>query len=480
MKRIQNYIRLLAALTPFFMAIVPLSVAAIAPPMSTPVGLSILEIKMTGDEFILLQNNTGLTISNLSTYWLTSYNNVNPLTAGVTSSNQQLPTASLQAGQTLLLSSDPMQTCGASVAGKLSLSLSDTGGFVQLSQSSFSPGGAVTQTPGDLVSWSSGANGLIQNVPSSTKDPRAVFYRYLNGGSFVWQQASLDPSNSCQLNVLVVGGSGSSSAVTPLTLAATSPPATILGTTYEGADTDAPAQLPAADIGLSAPQLSELLPNPMGTGNDNTDEFIELYNPNAKPFDLTGFSLLTGMTTTHSYTFPVGTVVAPNSFQAFYSEETKLSLSNTTSQAALLDPFGNVISSSDAFSKAKDGEAWGLAKGKWYWTTQPTPGAANVIKQPAAKQSSSKSKTKKPTFKPSAALGAKTTKLASDAASGSYQESDQGSIIHAWVLALIAGGAILYGAYEYRRDIANRLFQLRSKLGFGRAARTSLKGRRGD
>ena len=454
-------------------------VGAVAPPMATPSGLSILEIKVTGDEFILLQNNTGSDITNLSSYWLAAYNNVNPLTAGVSSSTQQLPIAALRVGQTLLLSGDPMQTCGASVAGKLSISLTDSGGFLQLSRNGLGANGVIVQTAGDVVSWSSGPNGMIQNVPSSTKDPGAVYYRYLNGGSFVWQQASLDANNFCQLNVLVVGGSGSSSAVTPLTLAATSPPATILGTAFEG-DEEVLAQLPAADIGLTAPQISELLPNPLGSGNDNTDEFIELYNPNAKPFDLSGFSLLTGTTTTHSYVFPSGTQLAPSSFQAFYSEDTKLSLSNTASQAALMDPLGNLISTSEAFNKAKDGVAWGLAKGKWHWTTQPTPGAANIIKQPVTKKSTTKSKSKRPTPKLSGVAGDKTTKLAAATASETYNEEDEGSTVHTWVLALVAGGAILYGAYEYRRDIANRLFQLRSKLGVRRATWPPFKGRRGD
>lgn len=478
MKRFMNFAAMIVAVTVGIVA-VPRAASAAAPTMAGPVGLSILEIKMTGDEFVVLQNNTAAAISNLSSYWLTAYNNVNALATGVSSSSQQLPTASLLPGQTLLLSAEPMQTCGASVAGKLSLSLSDSGGFVQVSQSALAAAGSVQQTPGDAVSWSSGANGKIQTVPSSSKDSRAVYYRYFNGNSFVWQQASLDQNDFCQLRVLVVGGLGSSSAVTPLTLAATSPPATILET-EAAADADQPAvQLPAADIGLDAPQLSELLPNPRGAGNDTTDEFIELYNPNAQPFDLTGFTLLTGLTTTHSYVFPAGTVLPATGFQAFYSEETKLSLSNTASQVTLLDPFGNVLSTAEPYNKAKDGLSWSSAKGKWYWTTQATPGASNVIEQPAAKQAA-QAKKKKPTFKAAGVVGAKTTKLAAGPESSGFEEGRQGTTIHFGTLALVAAGALLYGAYEYRRDIANRLSQFRSKLGARRTAWPPLKRRRSD
>jgi hypothetical protein len=478
MKRLIRYALLLATSILSLTIGWPGVASAIAPLMSAPIGLSLLEVKITGDEYIMLQNNSTADISNLSSYWLTTYNNINPLTAGVSSSTQQLPTISLMAGQTLLLSAAPMQTCSASVAGKLSVSLSDSGGFLQLATTNLNANGAIVQTPTDMVSWSSGAAGVIQNMPSSTKDPRAAYYRYLNGGSYTWQQASLDTTNSCQLNVLVAGGLGSSSAVTPLTLAATSPPATILGTSGAGNDEPSP-QLPAADIGLSAPQLSELLPNPVGTGNDGTDEFIELYNPNAMVFDLSGFSLQTGTTTTHSYTFPDGTMIGATSFQAFYSEETKLSLSNTAGQVALLDPYENIISSTDMYTKAKDGEAWGQAKGKWYWTTQPTPGVANIIKQPISKKAAT-SKTKKKPVKKAAVMGAKTNKLSTSSAASGLTESGEGSPVHTWVLALIVGGALLYGAYEYRRDIANRLFQLRTKLGPGRAAWATVKGRRSD
>lgn len=476
MKR-PTHLIIIASLLAMSLASWPTSASALAPPMAAPNGLTLLEIKMTGDEFVMLQNNTGEVISNISSYWLTTYNNVNPLAAGVSSTTQQLPTASLGVGETLLLSAAPMQTCGASVAGKLSVSLGDGGGFLQLAASSLATNGTVIQTPVDALSWSSGSAGVIQNMPSSTKDPRLVYYRYLNGGSYAWQQASLDPTNLCQMNVLVAGGPGSSSAVTPLTLAATSPPATILGIITEGDGETAP-QLPAADIGLNAPQLSEMLPNPIGTGNDSTDEYIELYNPNNKPFDLSGFSLQSGTTTTHAYTFPAGTIIDANSFQAFYSEQTKLSLSNTAGMVVFLDPFGNVLSSADPYSKAKDGVAWGQAKGAWYWTTQPTPGAANIISQPISKKSTTK--TKKSSSKQSAVAGAKTTKLSSSTTAGGLGEVDEGTPVHTWVLAVIAGGALLYGAYEYRRDIANRLFQLRTKLGARRAYWSAFKGRRSN
>jgi hypothetical protein len=457
--------------------VAPLSALA-APNMAVPAGLSLMEFKVTGDEFLLLQNNSGSVINDLSLYWLQVYNNVSPLAAGVSASSQQLPAASLQPRQTLLLSASPMQTCGASVAGKLSVSLSDAGGFMQLTKMSISAEGSVLQTPGDFTSWSSNANGIVQNVPSSMKNPRAAFYRYLNGISYAWQQADLDMTDSCQLNIVVAGGLGSSSAVTPLTLAATSPPATILGeeTESSGATT---ARMPAADIGLTAPQVSELLPNPTGIGNDATDEFIELYNPNDKPFDLSGFTLQTGLTTAKNYTFPDGTVLEPRAFKAFYAKDTKLTLSNTSSQAALLDPFGSALSVSNVYTSAKDGIAWAAAKNTWQWTTQPSPGIANIIRQPASKKLSKT--TKKTNTKKVAVKGTLTNQAASTTGSSSYSEDPESkATVHVWILAVVTAAALLYGGYEYRRDIALRLRQLGTKLGIRRTNRPPITGGRDD
>lgn len=443
--------------------------------MQAAEGLSILEIKMTGNEFLVLQNNSGENIDDLSAYWLSVYNNVSPLTSGVSNSTQQLPAISLLAGQTIQLSDTPMQTCGASAAGKLSLSLSDSSGFLQIIQTGLTSNGAVMQMPGDWVSWSSGDAGAIARVPSNSKNPYVVYYRYDNQGVPDWQQAHLRPTDICQLEVLVAGGSESSSAVTPLTLAATSPPATILGKS-DGSGTST-ARMSPANIGLMAPQISELLPNPTGTGNDSTDEFIEIYNPNDKPFDLSGFILQTGLTTLRGYAIPDGTILKPKSFTVFHSEETKLSLSNTSSMVALLDPFTNVISKTDIYEKAKDGLTWAVANKAWSWTSRPTPGMANVIASPATKPSA-KAKSKVPTKQVVGAVKGVSTSADSDTEAA--EQEAQVAPVHSWVLAVIIAGALLYGAYEYRHDLANRLHKLRTKLGTRRTARPTAAGRGGD
>src|SRR5581483_6407909 len=245
----------------------------------------------------------------LSKYWLYDFNNVNPLASGVSSSTQQLPAAALANGQTLLLGAGG-QTCGAAVTAKLSISLTDSGGFLEVVQTNM-VNGVLQQTAGDAVSWSSSSNsapGMISAVPSSTADPAGAYYRYKNSvatPAYLWQAADVDSSNSCQLNVKI----SNTVAAGPLNpgnqlLVGAPPPAIFVEATDD--PTSGPV-LPVSDIGLAAPVLNELLPNPAAPASDNEDEFIELYNSNSKTFDLSGFRLQVGTRTTHDYVFPAGT-----------------------------------------------------------------------------------------------------------------------------------------------------------------------------
>lgn len=453
------------------------------PPIATPAGLSIVEIKITGNEFLMLQNNTGVTITDLSKYWLYDFNNMNPLASGVSSSTQQLPGGSLGNGQILLLSANGGQTCGAAVTGKLSVSLTDSGGFLEIVQTSLS-GGVLIQTAGDAVSWSSGVNptaGMITNVPSSTADPNGAFYRYQNSvptPPYLWQQATLDSTNQCQMNVVIAGKAvaGPSNPGNQL-LPGDMPPVTFITDTApdpNAALTGTPG-LPPSDIGLKSPQINELLPNPAEPQTDSENEYIELYNSNDTVFDLSGFKLQTGTTTKHSYTFPAGTTLPAKGFVAFMSEDTGLSLSNSGGQAGLLDPTGNSISQSDAYGTAKDGQAWALGNGSWYWTDTPTPNAANVIKSPLSITSLSVGSTaaktavvkKAATTKKAAAPKVKDAKTIKTSAKPKAASSDfnhpaaAASPIHLQILAGIGALALLYALHEYRNDLRNTIYRIR-------------------
>lgn len=433
----------------FLMLGVPLTLvkpvwSAAPPPMAVPPLLALSEIKITGDEFVVLKNNSGKDIADLSSYWLDGYNNNQPLAAGVTNTSQQLPAVRLASGQTALLSSSGMATCGAAVTAKLSVGLTDSGGFLQLIQSTQTSLG-VTKLPVDYVSWSSGADNLIPNVPSSTKDPKAAYYRYAGTSGYSWQLADIDSLDPCQLDVATATSSLNTGLATSL---AAVPSVAGVSTA------DATISLPAADIGLAAPQISEVLPNPAPPQTDADDEFIELYNSNNKDFDLSGFVLQVGTTAVHKYTFPDGTVIGANKFTAFFSADTGLSLSNSQGQVALLDPSGDMLNQTDIYGTAKDGYAWVAADGLWQWTTTPTPNALNVITAPASKNSKS---TSTATVKKAGSKTAASPGSSSNFPSGGTPAPS----LHPAILAGVGSLAVVYALYEYRNDLANQLYKLR-------------------
>ncbi len=225
------------------------------------------------------------------------------------------------------------------------------------------------------------------------------------------------------------------------------------------------------NIGKMAPVLSELLPNPASPQTDANDEFIELYNPNDSVFDLSGFKLAFGGANPRKYTIPEGTVMQPNEFKVFMSGGTSISLSNSAAQVWLLDPNEKVISKTDPYSNAKDGQAWALDSntGTWTWTLQPTPGEANALTPQATAGS-------KPV---GAVLGIESgTAGGSDAAAAAANATlDDTTPLHPLILAAVGLGAVAYGIYEYRQDIANRIFQFRRYLRNRQAVRKPVQGR---
>jgi hypothetical protein len=234
-------------------------------------------------------------------------------------------------------------------------------------------------------------------------------------------------------------------------------------------------KVPAADIGLKSPQLTELLPNPGKPLTDASDEFVELYNSNNTEFDLSGFVLEAGAgSTKRRYIFAAGTMLPAKSFKAFFSVDTHLSLSNTQGLVRLLDPLSNELSTSTVYGAAKDNQAWALVKGNWQWSTRPTPNAANILIKPMVK---AKKSTKKSATAKTAAAKTGSGVVAAANTSAQLPEADTKTSLHTGVLALIGGFALLYGAYEYRSDVANKLHQLRLYRTARREARQSAKRR---
>lgn len=257
-------------------------------------------------------------------------------------------------------------------------------------------------------------------------------------------------------------------------------------------DTGIPAE-ETPEIVLLPLQITELLPNPKSPETDNNDEFVELYNPNAEPIDLSGYKIQTGANYTYTYTFTEGTVPGTG-HMIVTSGNSNLSLANTTGRARLISPLGTVVSETAPYEDADDGMAWALLAGSWQWTTTPTPLAQNTLTLPVIepkpvplpKAAVKKAAKPKPAAKPAVkaastkkakASTAKTPKSTKAAAVAAPAEADVPPPLHPAVLAGVSGLAVLYAGYEYRHDAANRIYQLRSYRAARRAARAASAGR---
>lgn len=321
---------------------------------------------------------------------------------------------------------------------------------------------------------------LVSTCPSPTAND--VVPMQLLDSTVVGPLATTIDVDNPSCSVDPTDGSGDVTGVSPIVPPTTQPPAILIPDSPEPAvaSSESPAPtIPVADIGLISPQLTELLPNPGAPQTDAADEFVELYNANDQGFDLSGFELATSAT--KKYVFPKGTVLLPHAFKAFFSGDTHLSLSNSGGQVTLYDPLGVRLDQTTTYAAAKDNIAWALANGTWQWTTRPTPNAQNAIAQPVTKTlkaTTSKTSTAKTASTKTATTKKKTaTKATATADMVNASDLQPNSPLHPVTLAVVGGFALLYGAYEYRRDMANKFHQLRGYRTARRETRQQPKGR---
>lgn len=239
---------------------------------------------------------------------------------------------------------------------------------------------------------------------------------------------------------------------------------------------DAPTEFPESPIqpGIGVNgfiSITELLPNPSAPQTDDNDEFIELYNASDEPISLAGYTLQAGNSYTYSVTL-TDQVVPAKGYFVLTSGNSSISLANSGGRARLLSPSEEVISETIPYVDAGEGNAWALIGGIWQWTARPTPGADNQASTPvlsglsktkstsaSAKKASTAVKSARKTASPKSpkASSAATTKPAHE----KTETVAAISPIHPVVLAVVGCLAVLYAAYEYRQDIANRIYQFR-------------------
>ncbi|HET8709052.1 MAG TPA: lamin tail domain-containing protein [Candidatus Saccharimonadales bacterium] len=438
----------------------PVAALPVLPPAQPDLVIS--ELNITGDEFVVLQNR-GEGDASLADYWLGYISN-----DGATATpSQQLPAATLHGGEAIVLNNGAAASCGAVMVDDLAFSLANSAGTLALWHFA-ATGNQASFGLSDSVSWgkSPTAPAYLHIADETNVEkqslPNATWYKPLPKAAVPqnWQVGSLD---NCSFTPVVAATSTNDTQVIVWHSAADSPPFVVMPAIITGRSKAAP-RIPAGDIGLKGLQISEFLPNPASPKTDAEGEFIELYNPNGKVFDLSGFKLQyvsSTSATTHTFTFPDGTKIAARQFKAFFAPQTHISLSNSGGQLWFVDPLGNTVAKSDPYGKAKDGLSWIFAGGKWQWTALPTPNATNRLAALAgtATPATATVNGKKIT----AVKGAATTSGGSTTASGTLAASQAPvTPVHPLILVAVVAAALLYGAYEYRTDLANRLYQLRA------------------
>ncbi|OIO45563.1 hypothetical protein COX24_03820 [bacterium (Candidatus Gribaldobacteria) CG23_combo_of_CG06-09_8_20_14_all_37_87_8] len=121
--------------------------------------------------------------------------------------------------------------------------------------------------------------------------------------------------------------------------------------------------------------ITEVLPNP--EGKDSENEFIELFNQEETPLDLTGWQICDKIGQSKTFTFE-SKIVAPKSFILLFIKETKISLNNEGDGLWLLDKQGNLIDEV-TFSETKEGLSYSRNQGnEWLWVP-PTPNKPNLF-----------------------------------------------------------------------------------------------------
>lgn len=463
MKKLRKVLALFLVLLVAFYWLMPLRQVKAQNVPSATILIGQIKITSSNGQFISLYNNTSDEID-MSTVQLAYYNYYDLTSTKLTSSRYISLNGKLASHSYYLVSDGAMVICYKMTVNSQSLGFSSTAGTVQVTQNG--PNNLL-----DSVSWSKTAVTTpagVQTLPSATNGflQRAWVEGIAKTANDPWISVTPSPSDACELQTQI----GASS--TPSAPTASDVPQIV--------KTVAPVSDMAVtdnNLGLVAPEITELFPNPADPETDDADEFFELYNPNDAVFNLSNYRVEAGTSYSRGYTFSTETL-QPKSYTVFKITETNLQLANSEGQARLLSPDGTTLSETPSYEDAPEGESWSIIKDSWQWTDNPTPGAINLpstvlsansktAKTTTAKTTSSKKSTTKTT-------GTSTTD--STTGSGATELNDTAPL-HPGILAGVGVAAVAYALYEYRSDMANRIFQLRRYFRRRRETRAELQGR---
>ncbi|MEA2064712.1 MAG: lamin tail domain-containing protein [Patescibacteria group bacterium] len=121
--------------------------------------------------------------------------------------------------------------------------------------------------------------------------------------------------------------------------------------------------------------ISEIFPNPAGA-DDN--EFIEIFNPNNDDINLSGWQLDDNEKGSKAWRIPQNTIIASDSYLAFFKEQTKLIFNNSSDSARVINPAEKIVAQIN-YDKTVEGASYcaDIYNNDWYWTYNLTPDEKN-------------------------------------------------------------------------------------------------------
>jgi len=121
--------------------------------------------------------------------------------------------------------------------------------------------------------------------------------------------------------------------------------------------------------------INELLPSP--EGQDEEEEWIEIFNQNETQVDISSWTLSDIVGTTHKYTLPEGSIIGPKEFLVIPRPKSGIILNNSGDGIKLRNP-ADGLEDEVSYEKAPTGMSFGRYGDKWQWGI-PTPGAPNKL-----------------------------------------------------------------------------------------------------
>ncbi len=264
-----------------------------------------------------------------------------------------------------LIEASESATSVASNKIKSSLGLVDGGVLLRL----YAQDGAVIDSANQLGGWFAGENnavGISMERTNSSDDGGVAENWHASVGNIGGRVGT--------------PGQGNSEIATPTPVATVLPASTPVITP---SSTPTVSPTPLIPIYSSNVHINEFLPDP--TGDDTTQEFIELLNSDNEIVDLSGW-ILDDVASGGSlpFTIPEGSLISGKSFLTFLRTQTKISLNNDIDHVRLIRPDG-IIQDDAAYSDTKEGHSYNrFASGAYEKSSTITPNSANVITAPSS------------------------------------------------------------------------------------------------